>query len=79
MNRLRTVSDRERQLASHLRQHVLLLIEQRAWSYEEVAQRLDMLPSGVEMFIGSPSWSFDVAVRAALALGIDVDVRASGS
>lgn len=66
-------SAREREFQHQLRDMALAVIEREQLTREDLAQRLDMLPVGVEMLLGRKTWPMHVCLYVTEVL--DVDVR----
>lgn len=76
MNRLVTPSSREQEMSASLRDAVLLEISTRGLSNGELSQIFGLLPVGVEMLLLEEEWPIDIAIRAASALGIEIEINA---
>jgi len=68
---------RELAFATQLRELAVRQIDRRDISVDEIAERLQMLPLGVEMLLNRGSWSVEVGIRVTEALGVDVRLEAA--
>jgi hypothetical protein len=72
MSKLSVPSQQELALAKMVRERVLAEVASRQFDKEQLANVLDLYPSGVGGLLRETDWSLEVAVRVADALGIDV-------
>ena len=74
MTKLYTVSQKEMDFSSQLRTAVLQKIKKSSWDNNSVAERLELLPSGVKMLLDRESWPVETAIRVAAALDIPLSI-----
>lgn len=63
----------ERDASKLVREAVLREVERRGLTVDEIAELLNIMPTGASVLLKRPDWAIDVALRIAEAL--DVDVR----
>ncbi len=65
---------KEIEVSSMLQDEVKRIISANNWNEEQVAEKLDLLPSGAEALLCKKKWSIETAFRVAYALGIDMSI-----
>jgi hypothetical protein len=70
MSVLRTPTEGELMFSSLLRNKVTAVISQNNLSEKQVADKLDLLPTGVEALFSIDRWPINTAIRVAFAFGI---------
>jgi len=72
MSKLSIPSQQELTLAKILQERVLAEVASRHFDKEQLADVLDLYPSGAGGLLRETNWSLEIAIRVADALGIDV-------
>jgi hypothetical protein len=72
MSKLTVPSEQELKLAALLRKCILDEVQSKHFDRNQLAQLLELFPSGVGGLMQQTTWSLELAVRVADALGIDV-------
>lgn len=62
----------ERDASKLVREAVLREIERRGLAVDEIAELLEVMPTGVNVLLKRPDWPIEVALRMAEALDVDV-------
>lgn len=62
----------ERDASKLLREAVLKEIDRRGLTVEEIAELLNVMPTGASVLLKRSQWSIEVALRVAEALGVNV-------
>jgi hypothetical protein len=75
MTKLYAVSQKEIDFSSQLRNAVLNKIKKSSWDNRFIAERLELLPSGVQVLLDRDSWPVETAIRIATALDISLSIR----
>jgi hypothetical protein len=70
-------SHREIEFQRELRDLAIERIERDSLTSEQLAERLGMLPIGVEMLLERPTWTVGVGLRVAEALDLDIRLVAA--
>ena len=77
MTKLSVVSPEEDQIKLGLRTAILNEIERRKMSNDQIAEELNILPTGVSVLLQRSDWSVETGLRVALALNLPVELKAS--
>jgi hypothetical protein len=77
MSSLKMVSDEELAISRQIRHEVDAEILRQQLTDDNLAGRLNMLPSGVAVLRSRETWPIETALRMALALGMKVHFRTS--
>jgi hypothetical protein len=64
----------ELDLGEQLRKAILADIERRGSDYEQLGEKLGLLPSGVEALLRRQVWPVTIAMRVAERLGIPINI-----
>lgn len=68
----------ESRFSRQVREHVMREIHRRGLDDQELAEVLDLFPAGVRRLQRNQTWEVSTGLRAADALGLDMDVSLRG-
>lgn len=74
MGIIHTPAKKEIQVSNKLRSEVKRRIKENNLNDEEVAMKLDLLPSGVESLFSKEQWPIDTAFRVAAAFDVPMSI-----